>query len=335
MLRSRFLILLVFFMLGITVAGAGTTEADQVPRTAWFQKAGWGVFVHFLSDLYLPDHEVTPEKWNAVVDGFDVEALAEEIASTGARFFFITLGQNSGYYCSPNATYDKYVGYSPSHCSKRDLIEDLYESLNKRGIRLMVYLPAGAPDRDLQAVKALEWTRGNEPNREFQVKWEAVIREWAQRWGEKVGGWWFDGCYYSDVMYRNPTPPNFASFATAARAGFRDSIVGFNPGVLMPITTLTPEEDYTAGEINEPDKVECSDPHIGGAQLHMLTYLGETWAKGAPRFSNQQVIDITHKFLKCGGVVTWETPILKEGHIPGPYLEQLRELGKGLSEVPY
>ncbi len=334
MLRYRSLALLVM-VAAMTESVAETPAEKSLNRTDWFQKAGWGVFVHYLSDLYLPAEEVTPEKWNAVVESFDVEGLAQEIESTGAKYFFITLGQNSGYYCSPNATYDKLVGYSPSHCSKRDLIADLYEPLHKRGIRLMVYLPSGAPDRDTRAMKALEWTRGDFPNREFQIKWEAVIREWAERWGDKAGGWWFDGCYFSDAMYHNPEPPNFASFAAAARAGFKESIVGFNPGVLMPIITLTHEEDYTAGEINEPEKAECTGPRVGSAQLHMLTYLGETWAHGAPRFSDEQVIAITRKLLNCGGVVTWDAPVQKDGHIPGPFLAQLQALGKGLQTAPH
>lgn len=187
---SRFhSLVLLGLMMAVTVeTNAEAPAGEQPQRTDWFQKAGWGVFIHFLSDLYILDEEATPEKWNSVVDQFDVEALAEEISSTGAKFLFLTLGQNSGYFCSPNDTYDKLVGYSSSHCSKRDLIGDLYEPLHKRGIRLMVYLPSGAPDRDLQAVKALEWTRGDHRNREFQIKWEAVIREWSQRWGDKVGG---------------------------------------------------------------------------------------------------------------------------------------------------
>lgn len=332
MSRSSWVWLLL--VVGTIDSAAETPAAVQANRTEWFQKAGWGVFVHYLSDLYLPGDEANPERWNAVVDGFDVEGLAQEIESTGAKYFFITLGQNSGYYCSPNAAYDKLVGYSPSHCSKRDLVADLYEPLHKRGIRLMVYLPSGAPDRDTQAMQALEWKRGDFPNREFQNKWESVIREWAKRWGDKVGGWWFDGCYYSDVMYRSSQSPNFTSFAAAARAGFKDSLVAFNPGVLMPLISLTPEEDYTAGEINEPQQVGCTGSRVDSAQLHMLTYLGETWAHGSPRFSDEQVIAITRKIMNCGGVVTWDTPVQQDGHIPGPFLVQLRALGKGLQSAP-
>ena len=48
---------------------------------------------------------------------------------------------------------------------------------------------------------------------EFQRKWEAVIREWSLRWGKSVSGWWIDGCYFADQMYRFDDEPNFASFA--------------------------------------------------------------------------------------------------------------------------
>ena len=39
---------------------------------------------------------------------------------------------------------------------------------------------------------------------EFQLQWQAVIREWFLRWGTKVAGWWVDSCYAADVMYRFP-----------------------------------------------------------------------------------------------------------------------------------
>ena len=48
-----------------------------------------------------------------LVDGFDVERLAEQLESVGARYYLITIGQNSGYYLSPNATYDRFVGRAP------------------------------------------------------------------------------------------------------------------------------------------------------------------------------------------------------------------------------
>lgn len=337
---------IITLMLAANGFGAEETASVKSHRTDWFQAAKWGVFTHYMADTVIKGEEITVEKWNKAVDSFDVQALANQLASIGAGYYVITLGQNSGYYCSPNAAYDGYVGYNPSHCSKRDLVADLYEALHAKGIRLMVYLPSGAPDRDPVACKALEWQAGKHPLwtykdgkpgeadprlESFQRKWESVIREWSSRWGAKVSGWWFDGCYYPDAMYRFPDPPNFESFAAAARAGNPDSIVAFNPGVLYPVVTQTPFEDYTAGEINEPEKVVCTGRWVEQAQFQMLSYLGPSWCQSPPRFTPDQIITFTRNLVDKGGVATWDAPPAGvNGQIPEAFLAQFTALGKAL-----
>ncbi|MBI4556936.1 MAG: alpha-L-fucosidase [Candidatus Hydrogenedentes bacterium] len=337
-------------MLGAVVtallSGAEADLRQPAPhKTDWFKDAGWGVFTHYLSDIALRGQEPSVEAWNRVVDAFDVEGLAKQLASVGTKYYFVTLGQNSGYYCSANATYDRLVGNDPGKCSKRDLIADLYQALEPRGIKLMVYLPAGAPDRDPKAMEALGWKPGKYPIwshpkggpdggdprlEDFQRKWEAVIREWSERWGNKVCGWWFDGCYYPVAMYQHPEPPNFKSFAEAARAGNPASLVAFNPGVFDPIFSLTEHEDYTAGEINEADKVQCPGRWVKTAQFHMLSFLGPNWAQRPPRYSDAQVIEITQRIIEEGGVATWDVPIEPSGLIPDAFVTQLQALHTGI-----
>jgi alpha-L-fucosidase len=335
--------ILLISAMAVLAAGSNAPSNNEEHSTDWFQEAQWGVFTHYLYDTVAKDGPVSAERWNEAVDSFDVESAASRLAQMGAKYYIITLGQNSGFYCSPNETYDKYTGIKPSKCSKRDLIADLYEALSSKGIRLMVYLPSGAPDRDPRAMAALDWQpgkfplwtykdgkpKGEDPRLEsFQRKWEGVIREWSKRWGPKVAGWWFDGCYYPDAMYRSDKAPNFKSFAAAARAGNPNSIVAFNPGVVVPIMTLTPVEDYTAGEINEPEKVECAGRWVGQAQFHMLSYLGPNWGQGPPRFTDDKVIEFTRKITAKGGVVTWDVPIQANGLIPQAFYDQLAALGK-------
>jgi alpha-L-fucosidase len=344
MCRCLFLILV---MTGMMRAYAG----EPVHRADWMQKAQWGIFVHYLYDCVKSgDDRMSSMAWNRIVSDCDVEAFAERVAYTGAGYVVWTLGQNSGYYCSPNSDYDKYTRATAtnSKCSKRDLIADVSAALKKRGIRMMAYLPAGAPDRDVQAMTALEWQNGKFPLwtyengkpkgedprlAQFQTKWESVIREWSKRWGESVSGWWFDGCYFPDAMYRHPEAPNFASFAAAARAGNENSIVAFNPGVVNPIITLTDCEDYTAGEINDPMKVNCEGPRVGTAQFHMLTYMGPNWAQSPARFTKEQVVEITKKINAKGGAVTWEVPVHADGGIPQEFVERLRALGEATGKV--
>ena len=340
-------LLCIMFLL---TAAANAQEGALPPegrRTDWFARARWGVFMHYMADTVLKGDELTVENWNKAVTAFDVNGLADQLGSAGAGYFVLTLGQNSGFFCAPNPTYDRLTGIVPTKCAKRDLVSDLSAALCARHIRLMVYLPSGAPDRDKDASEALEWKPGKYPlwtyengrakgqdDRlvSFQRKWEAVITNWSKHWGRKVAGWWFDGCYYPDAMYRHPEAPNFESFAAAARAGNPDSMVAFNPGVRNPIITLAPEEDYTAGEINEPEKVVCAERAVGRAQFHMLSYLGPSWCQKPPRFKTAQVVAITRGITDKGGVVTWDVPPTGgNGLIPEDFLAQLKAVGEALA----
>jgi hypothetical protein len=306
-------------------------------NTDWFKDARWGVFTH-----YLTGKDTSAEDWNRLVDRFDLDGLAGQLESVGTKYHFLTIGQNSGHYCAPNGTYDGFVGIRPSKCSRRDLVSDLAGALSEKGIKPLVYLPSGAPSQDPVAIEKLGWDWGFEGGwpawntkrtgkrlAEFQVKWEAVIREWAVRWGTNIRGWWFDGCYFPDEMYRHPDPPNFQSLAAAAKAGNPDSIVTFNPGVMVPVISLTEHEDYTAGEIARAFP-ECKGRWVKGAQLHILSFLGSDWCKGNPRFPDEFVVGYTKHVNSAGGVVTWDVPITAAGLIPQPFVDQLRALRDGL-----
>jgi hypothetical protein len=299
--------------------------------------ARWGVMTHYLADWIAGaegrGRTMSVAEWNDLVDHFDVAALAGQLESAGVGYHILTIGQNSGFYLAPNLTYDRLTRIAPSHCSRRDLVSDLAGALADRGIKLIVYLPAGAPSGDRAAREALEWQNGPHRNREFQLKWEAVIRDWSQRFGTKTAGWWFDGCYWPNTMYRTSEPPNFASFAAAARAGNPASVLAFNPGVVDRSLSVTSEEDYTAGEINDPERLmirRAVDGKVDGAQVHVLSYLGTTWGRGAPRFSEPQLAAFCHTVARAGGVVTWDVPIEKSGRIAPAFLEQLTLVGKTL-----
>ena len=321
----------ITFIVLLTLSTCGYAQQ----RAAWLSEARFGVMTHYLPDWlkHTENLDIDVQKWNELVDHFDVNGLADQVKSTGAAYMIFTIGQNSGYYVCPNAAYDKITGISPSKCSHRDLIADLSAALHKRGLRLIVYLPSGAPNGDPVAKKALQWQNGPHPNVEFQRNWEKIIREWSLRWGNKVDGWWFDGCYWPNIMYRGESSPNFKSFAQAARAGNANSIVAFNMGVMYRITSGTPYEDYIAGEINKDDLLTINKPYDGkidGAQIHILTFLGEKWGMGNPRFSDEQVIKYSKTLWDVKGAITWDAPIQSNGHIYQPFISQLTLIGNAL-----
>jgi NedA-like, galactose-binding domain/Alpha-L-fucosidase len=325
-------------------------------RANWLAEAKWGLFVHYLADTVAAGDGTTVEQWNKAVDSFDVDAYAKRLAKIGANYTCITLGQNSGHFIAPNATYDELVGISPSKCSRRDLVSDLADALAKHDLKLMVYLPSGAPDRDQIAVAKLGWKKGQHPfysakapgqidrNHDligFQEKWDRIVCDWSHRWGHKVAGWWFDGCYFVDEMYLLDDPPNFGTLAAAARGGNQASIVAFNSGVIpqhhparnpqCELTSLSPHEDYTAGEVAD-EMIQCHGPRIGAAQFHILSYLGTTWGHGQPRFRDRWVIEYVREINHNGGAVMWDVPVAADGTIPKQFVDQLEALGKGLAQ---
>jgi alpha-L-fucosidase len=323
------------FLIAATALVASGAVAAQ-DRTEWMPHARWGVMTHYLADwrMQVDRTPLSVDVWNQMIDEFDVEGLAEQIAAAGAGYHLLMIGQNSGYFLSPNATYDRFVGRAPSRCSRRDLPADMAAALTKRGVRLMVYLPAGPPGSDDQARRGLSFEGSARRNREFQRKWEAVIKEWSLRWGDKVAGWWFDGCYWPNITYRHEEPPNFESFAAAARAGNPDAAVAFNPGVVDRVLSITPFEDYSAGEINDLDRLMIrrhQDGKVDGARIHALSFLGQTWGKGAPRFSAEQVIRWSRQVVETGGAITWDVPVQRNGRIAPAYVEELKALGAALS----
>lgn len=312
----------------------------------WFHGKKFGLFGHYLAapSGNTMDRDIGIEEWNRRVDSFDVTMLAKQVKEVGADYFGITIGQNSGYYCSPNAVYDELVGIVPGKCAKRDLVRDLALALAEYGIDLIAYLPSGAPDCDKIAMEKLEWQWGREgvsgeftgALREdrlvsFQLKWQSIIREWSLRWGDLVKGWWIDGCYFSEKMYLFEDEPNFHSFAAALRAGNPDAVLAFNTGLEEPFALVTDESDYTAGEvgfmlplaIRGTDRKPEIEERLGGKIPHVLSHLGDSWGGGVPRMPASLAAGYIQYFNDRGGIVTWDLPLTYNGTISDSWMEYL------------
>ena len=293
----------------------------------WLKEAKFGVFVHYLGG---------GPGWNERVDSFDVEKFTGQIERTKAGYVILTLGQNSGYYCSPNATYEKYAGYKTAErCSKRDLPMEIAEALAKREIRLMLYLPSRSPQRDKQAMAGLHDVHEQQPApQEFTGIWSEVIAEWSLRYGRKISGWWFDGSYNTAGWDDLSKPYNWTTWAAACRAGNPESILAFNPGTRIDkaFTALTGQQDYTAGEQNKFQVTPESNPAPSELLWHILSFLGTRWAgKDGPTNSDEHMIDYVQKVNALGGVVSIDVNVSADGTIYEPHLRQLIAIGKEIN----
>ena len=300
---------------------------SHLPRrnTDWLREAGYGLIVHFLPD---------PADWERDIAAFDVQALADEVEWTGAGYLILTLGQNSGYYCAPNAAYERSIGCQPhARCSRRDLPMELADALAERHIRLMLYLPSRAPQADPEAMRSLSDVPERQPApQEFTRKWNDVIREWSVRYGPKVSGWWFDGAYNTAGWDDRTQSYHWDTWADACRAGNPDSLLAFNPGTDPgpAFSALCDAQDYTAGEQNEWTATPAQYLPPPGVQWQVLSFLGSDWgAADGPRVSDAALIAYVRDVNRQGGVVTMDVAV-RQGLLYSPHLWQLLVLRDAL-----
>ena len=81
-----------------------------------------------------------------------------------------------------------------------------------------------------------------------------VLSAIGARYGNKVTGFWLDGWDLIPEVYPHN---NFQELFEASKIGYSDRIVTFNRWIFP---TVTPWQDYWAGEIDSPDKLPSFQP---------------------------------------------------------------------------
>lgn len=321
----------------ITVISSKPVEFKGNPNTDWFRDAGYGIMVHFLKEVFAP--EGGSKEWNDAVNAFDVAKFAAQAHEAGAGYVMFTLGQNSGYYCSPNAAFDKAVGVQPGDlCSKRDLPMDLAKELKKYGIPLILYLPSNPPvNNKLVSEKFIYPYKKDSATSQFnQPILENMIREWSLRYGKLVKGWWFDGLYsWNNIRSTRmdmTLKHNISTHTLAAKAGNKNSIVTYNSG-FGKIKANTPYCDYTSGEKSKIDEVPQGRWVEDGVQWFLFTYLGEKWGGRGQQFETGKLTELAEQIVKNEGVLCLEVVPNPNGEIIPHHLEQIKAVGQKLGKI--
>ena len=306
------------------------------PNTDWFSRAGYGVFVHYLAGLQNSAGEIhslgRETSWDACVREFNVGQFADAMAEAGAGYVFFTMQQRSRFLIAPNATFDRLSGYRPGEaCATRDLVEELYQALQRKGIPLMLYWTGDGPLDDPKAGPAFGWT--NQVTTDYVRKWAGVVQEYGERYGDKVTGWWVDGCYrwigYDDEK--------LALFARALKAGNPKRIIAFNRGVDPVVMSYTPHEDFTCGEQNRFFDMPVSR-WLDGEQWHILSYLGTGWGQPGSQYTKRDLAEYVFDVNQRGGVVSIDVTLFRDGSLDRSQVEMLKavrhELDTGRTRPP-
>ena len=291
-------------------------------NTDWFRKAGYGVFVHYLVGLQNNPEQVhslgRQTSWDECVREFDTERFANTMAEVGAGYVIFTVMQVTRHMIAPNATYDEITGYKPGEaCSTRDLVADLYDSLSRRNIPLMLYWTGDGPRVDPQGSEAFGWEVP--VTKQFVAKWASVVREYSRRYGTKVAGWWVDGSY-AFIGYDDET---LGIVAEALRAGNPDCIVAFNPGVEAKVNSYSRHEDYTCGEQNRFFDMPV-ERFIDGEQWHIASYLGASWGQPGAQYTKRDLAEYVFDVNQRGGVVSVDVLLYRDGSLDRSQVEVLK-----------
>lgn len=318
---------------------------DNIKAKDRFYNKKWGVFTHFLYTIQnnpeLPNSYGKQTSWDELVNEFDTEELAKNLHEMGAGYLIFTVMQGKRYMIAPNSAFDKIAETKPGEaCSSRDLIEDLYQSLSKYDIDLFLYFTGDGPLRDPSIGEKFGLVEGKSwgaITKSFVDKWTSVLEEYAVRYGEKVKGWWIDGCYKEFLGY---TDELLEIYYNVCKKGNPSALVALNDGVAENgISVGYTKEDFTCGERNYFDFIP-TQRFYGEAQAHILAPLGnsdsgigQTWGSFGCAYSKEFLAEYVEKVHNAGGVVSIDTGIYRDGKFCDAQKETLKYVGKKLKNV--
>jgi Alpha-L-fucosidase len=299
-------------------------------NTDWFAKAGYGVWFHFL-DLTTPRRG--PRKpYAQAVNDLDVEALASLVEETGAGYAILTT--NHGHPTCP-APIRSWEELHPGWTTPRDLIADFAGALNRRGMRLLLYMncpglgdllagPGGVMDQPKYS---------EEKYAEILVK---VFTEFGLRYGERVAGYWLDSWFTTTESY--PNLP-FEALGRAIKAGYPDRMVAYNYWA-FPIETDW--QDYWAGELTDLPLKRFGSRYIRrgagkGLQAHSAIRLDDPWFHitpntdiQPPRYTAAQLTEYIKTCMEDQAAVSFGVGIYQDGTISEASRQVLRQVKRAI-----
>jgi len=334
--------------------GPQATRPDGSPnRALWMAEGSFGVMTHYL----IQPQGATPEEktadLNRIVDRFDLDTYIRQIDETGADWLIFTLGQTTGYLCSPNAYLDE---RAPGLTPRRDIVLEIARRLHAAGKRLILYLPS-EQNADPVIKAALKADTEGYTQRYFEF-----LRAYSLKFGSLHDGWWFDAC--------GPHPDEYwREYMAALRAGNPDAVAAFSGAEFCcggPIDPVCKLEDYHAGEIHllEDGQIRRDflppggdivvtperklrlrgqearyylpdGPFLGGVQWHCLLPLDLTFNPAVPNqfchYTDKELLAFVQAVKRVGGAITINVPIdVETGHIPEDSQAALVRLSRNL-----
>lgn len=313
-------------------------SAEKQSSKTDFMSGKYGIFLHYLSNGVNSD-----EDWQTNVKSCNTEKIATAAENAGASWVTLTLTQSDGRYCIPIGTIFKdsnIAGFTGNRSAvgveeSDDLVNRLYTALDAKGIKLMLYWIPGAPANNDAMASAIGATEkiGNDwkLNETVITNVSAAMKKVSDYYGNKISGWWIDGCYDS-IGFTNDVAVKYSS---SLKSGNSQAVVAFNNGTKYDDCRFE-SEDYSAGEICHPNTISTNNIYNysangrwteNGFQKHYLTFLGTNWGTAGTYYNTEKLVKHCYEnVLNRGAAMTFDVYCSANGTIDAAQLTQLEAL---------
>lgn len=304
------------------------------PKTDWM--AGkYGIDIYLMQEFL--SNGCTMDTWNEIVNGLDVNKIANLCEEVGASWVQVPIYQTSGIAPIPinylNAITNKTFG------AQRDFFADLYTALSAKNIKMMVYFIPGAPTKNGIVAKAMGAGAQQNNGRDYVMNYTmaqhaaGIMSELSERYGNKIAAFWIDGSY--DNIGFNERIAELEG--NALKSNGDSTLVAFNNGTKARDVRYE-IEDFTCGETTDKEYMSRGFDgrwSKGGAQNFISTYLASNWGQKGTVYNTDDFLAHTYNdILSKGAAVMFNIYYNKDNEVDDAQVEQLKALKAYVASKP-
>ena len=296
--------------------------------TKWMAESGYGLMFQWGGWGY-PQHG--PSKpWPKMIDDFNVESFADMCAEAGAAYVVWSATWMTYYFPAPIKAIDNIL---PGRTCSRDLIGELADALNKRGMKLILYYHLGNWWAK-NGVPRYGWAKNGpseEDHKYFIETFCSITTEVGMRYGKKLAGWLID-----DGMIYYPAP--FEQMGKALKAGNPGRLISYSSYV-MPL--FTEFQDYFFGEQNAKgnygagpkggDGIIKVGPPKGLQGFACFVFDGPDWGIyqaetkiNPPEYTREQITEVVNNALERKLALSFNLLMYEDGSVSPESLEMMK-----------
>jgi len=332
---------LAFALIGGVMSVSTPSYASQRDAIDVMSNEGITTFLHFNENSDLPVYI----PWNDRISNFPVEPLADMLEAGGVKLLFFTITHhdyNLPFPVPSNASSNMKSLYA-GRDSDRDLMGDIYEALNARGIKLGFYFNP-LPDTEEQAFQ----DRIGFPDGDWLQNMYETVEMTSDFYGEKVFAWWIDNMAKSSHSSRI----NQEEFAGYLRSGNEDALIAYNMRGQVddrqnPYSRdgeVADTTNFTAGHLKDGDLnylKPASKFDSNGLLNYRLDHLQRGWAIQEPdseiggtwqngRYAMPVLLEYMYDLKSVGAVASWNIAPYLDGDIDDRVVNQWVMIGEAM-----